>query len=111
MGLSGLGAEISKNLILSGPRSVTLMDEKEIDGNDTLSQFLVPPTATRANRAEASYDACHRLNPLVRLSVDTTSVRGRERAYYAQFTLVVLVDQTAEIVDEANRACRELGVP
>ena len=110
VGMSGLGAEIAKNLILAGPRAVTLMDENEISGNDSLSQFLISPTTTKANRAQASYDACHRLNPLVELSVKAEGLRNRDRTFYSKFTLVVLIDQDFDIIDQANSACREFGV-
>lgn len=49
VGLSGLGAEIAKNLILAGPKLVTLLDDHEITGNDSLSQFLVPPNSGSKN--------------------------------------------------------------
>ncbi|KAI6214409.1 hypothetical protein M3Y94_00264900 [Aphelenchoides besseyi] len=110
VGLSGLGAEVAKNLILAGPKAVTLMDDHEISGNDSLSQFLLPAGVTNSNRAEASYEACHRLNPLVKLDVDVSSLRDKSREYYAQFTLIVLIDQDFDVIDQADLICRDLGI-
>ncbi|KAI6243681.1 SUMO-activating enzyme subunit aos-1 [Aphelenchoides fujianensis] len=110
VGLSGLGAEVAKNLILAGPKAVTLMDDHEIGGNDQLSQFLVPAGASKVNRAEASFDHCHRLNPLVKLEVDTSSLRDKPRDYYAQFTLLVLIDQDFDVIDQADLICRDMNI-
>jgi molybdopterin/thiamine biosynthesis adenylyltransferase len=49
VGISGLGAEIAKNLILAGPRAVTLMDDCEISENDSLSQFLIRSNVNKVN--------------------------------------------------------------
>jgi molybdopterin/thiamine biosynthesis adenylyltransferase len=49
VGLSGLGAEVAKNLILAGPRAVTLMDDHEITGNDSLSQFFLSSESSKTN--------------------------------------------------------------
>ncbi|KAI6191141.1 ThiF domain-containing protein [Aphelenchoides bicaudatus] len=107
VGLSGLGGEVAKNLILAGPRAVTLMDEHEISGNDNLSQFLFTPDIKNASRAEASYEFCRRLNPLVKLEVDTSSLRDKSRQYYLQFDLIVLIDQEFDVIDQADLICRE----
>jgi ubiquitin-like 1-activating enzyme E1 A len=110
VGLSGLGAEVAKNLILAGPRAVTLMDDHEISGNDSLSQFLFSPDTEKTNRAEASFEFCHRLNPLVKLEVDTSSLQDKPRTYYDQFNLVILIDQKFDVIDQANIICREAGI-
>ncbi len=39
--MSGLGAELAKNIILGGVKSVTLMDHKPVTELDASSQFLV----------------------------------------------------------------------
>jgi len=41
IGMSGLGAEVAKNIILGGVKSVTLMDNKNVTEHDASSQFLV----------------------------------------------------------------------
>ena len=39
--MRGLGAEICKNLILAGVKSVTMLDDQEVTEEDFVSQFLV----------------------------------------------------------------------
>lgn len=41
VGIKGLGAEICKNLVLSGVKSVTIVDPSPVNEQDFVSQFLV----------------------------------------------------------------------
>ena len=41
IGLDGLGAEIVKNLVLSGVKSIMLHDDKDCTVLDTYNQFLI----------------------------------------------------------------------
>ena len=41
VGIKGLGAEICKNLVLSGVKSVTIVDPDPVTEEDFVSQFLV----------------------------------------------------------------------
>ena len=41
VGLSGLGAEVAKNIILSGIKSITLLDHANVTEEDRCCQFLV----------------------------------------------------------------------
>jgi len=40
--MNGVGAEIAKNLILSGVKSLTMLDPCPVTEEDFVSQFLVP---------------------------------------------------------------------
>ena len=42
MGLTGLGAEICKNIVLCGVKSLTLLDDEEVTMQDFTAQFLIP---------------------------------------------------------------------
>lgn len=41
VGMRGIGAEICKNLVLSGVKSLTIVDSNPVNEQDFLSQFLV----------------------------------------------------------------------
>lgn len=45
IGLKGFGAEVAKNIILSGVKSLTLLDDGLLTEEDTCSQFLAPTDA------------------------------------------------------------------
>lgn len=49
VGLQGLGAEIAKNLILSGIKSITLKDHTDVSILDRCSQFLIPRDSQERN--------------------------------------------------------------
>lgn len=49
MGMQGLGAEIAKNLILSGVHSITLKDHTSVSILDRCSQFLIPRDSEERN--------------------------------------------------------------
>lgn len=40
-GLSGLGVEVAKNIVLSGVKSVTLLDDKDVTLSDLTAQFYL----------------------------------------------------------------------
>jgi molybdopterin/thiamine biosynthesis adenylyltransferase len=42
IGLQGFGAEICKNIILAGVKSVTILDNGVVTDEDACSQFLAP---------------------------------------------------------------------
>jgi len=42
IGMKGLGAEISKNLILAGVKSLTMMDHENAEPEDMHHQFFIP---------------------------------------------------------------------
>lgn len=47
--MQGLGAEIAKNLILSGIHSITLKDHTDVSILDRCSQFLIPLDSVERN--------------------------------------------------------------
>lgn len=49
IGLGGLGAELCKNIILGGVKSVVLMDPLNVTENDASCQFLVSREAVGKN--------------------------------------------------------------
>ena len=49
MGLNGLGAEICKNIVLCGVKSLTLLDDQVVTTQDFTAQFLIPRTELGKN--------------------------------------------------------------
>lgn len=42
VGINGYGAEVAKNIILAGVKSVTFLDHRAVSPLDACSQFFVP---------------------------------------------------------------------
>jgi len=105
-GLGGLGAEVAKNLMLSGLKSLTLMDDKDVSLDDFASQFLVSRDSVGENRAKASQEWTQELNPMVELIVSEESVDSQPEDYFQQFDVVILTDQKYDTVCRVNEICR-----
>ena len=72
VGLRGLGVEIAKNLILAGPKSVTLYDPEITKINDLGSNFyLEQGHVGSVSRADASVTKLRELNQYVKVNVIT----------------------------------------
>lgn len=109
-GLNGLGAEIAKNIILSGVKSVTLLDDKLVSEIDFCSQFLAPHESIGLNRAEASLFRAQALNPMVEIIVDKENVSEKSDEYFHRFDVVVLIEVPTSISIRVNNICRLHGI-
>ncbi|CAN0202310.1 unnamed protein product, partial [Scytosiphon promiscuus] len=109
-GMSGLGAEVAKNVILAGVRSVTIHDDRPSTLEDLSSQFCLGKEAAEKGegRARASVNHLRELNPYVdvRLLEGPLSEKAIEKGGYAA---VLLVDETVGFQLRANEACRKAG--
>lgn len=84
-GLNGLGAEIAKNTMLSGVKSVKLPDYKNVTEEESTSQFLIPPDSLGKNRAESSLARARALNPMVEVTADVETVTKKPEEYFENF--------------------------
>lgn len=104
--LNGLGSEIAKNIILSGVKSVTLLDHENVTELDFNSQFLVPHDKVGVNFAEASLVRAQALNPMVEIIVDKEHVIKKPDEYFHRFDVVILVEVPTSIAVRVNNTCR-----
>lgn len=68
-GMTGLGVEIAKNVILAGVKSFTIHDDSNATLADLSSQFYLSEADVGSNRAEASLESLRELNDLVPVDV------------------------------------------
>ena len=70
VGMRGLGVEVAKNIILSGPKSVTIYDQCLASINDLSSNFFISEADVgKKCRDEASLEKLKELNPNVNISL------------------------------------------
>ncbi|KAJ3165635.1 hypothetical protein HK101_000191 [Irineochytrium annulatum] len=69
VGMKGLGAEIAKNVILAGVKSVTLHDPAPTELSDLSSQFFLLPSDVGKSRAQACAPRLAELNNYVPVTV------------------------------------------
>ena len=109
VGLRGLGVETAKNLILAGPRSVTLYDPNPVTWGDLSSNFYCREEHVgKVSRAEASFEKLQELNPYVKVSV----VSHLSLEDHANFHVVTYTEifTNIEQVTEVNEFCRSKNI-
>lgn len=109
-GLSGIGAEVTKNVILSGVHSVKLQDDNNLTEEDFTSQFLAPRSCLGQNRAEASLERARSLNPMVEISADTQCLQDKDTEYFLSFDVVVIIGASDPELLRINAICRDNGI-
>jgi ubiquitin-like 1-activating enzyme E1 A len=106
--MKALANEIAKNLVLAGIGSLTILDPDPVTPADLGAQFLLSEESTPigANRAAACAGALQRLNPRVRVYVDTIDVRLKPPSFFAPFDIVIATDLDSVALNLINTAAR-----
>lgn len=93
VGLTGLGVELAKNVILAGVRSVTLYDNEPTQIADLSSQFYLSESDVGKPRGPACGDKLAELNNYVAVSVHQGEL---DNTFLSKFHVVVLVNRSQE---------------
>lgn len=111
--MRALANEVAKNLVLAGVASLTILDHAPVTEADLGAQFLLSDGSTDGgqsrvgqNRAEAAAPALRRLNPRVRVHVDTEQVESKGPSYFAAYDMVVATDLSPASFNLINIATR-----
>jgi len=113
VGLSGLGVEVAKNVVLAGLHELTLVDPLPTTDYDLGANFyLNNNTTTATSRAEACKDALSELNPYV--TVNTEPVPDLSAASLVPLAsnttvLVITLPLPEAVLVAVNEACRAAG--
>ncbi|EHA8591138.1 ubiquitin-activating enzyme E1 1 [Cocos nucifera] len=107
-GLNGLGAEIAKNLVLAGVKSVTLHDGGNVEFWDLSSNFFFSEGDVGKNRALACVQKLQELNNAVILSTLTESL---SKEHISNFQAVVFTDISLAKAIEFDDYCRSQQPP
>lgn len=110
VGIKGLGAEICKNLVLSGVKSVTIVDPYPVEEQDFVSQFLVQRQDLGKNRAESSLQRAQQLNPMVQVTADADDISSKSDSFFHSFDLVVATNCSSDQLIHINDVCHSNGV-
>jgi ubiquitin-activating enzyme E1 len=120
IGMRGLGAEVAKNIILSGPESVTIFDPVITSINDLSSNFnLSEEDVNKKLRDEASLDKLKELNPHVNVSLLRFEKPFNNIFEYTnalcekvlQFDVVVFTElQACSLLCQVNNICRKNNI-
>jgi ubiquitin-activating enzyme E1 len=109
IGQRGLGVEAAKNLILAGPKSVTLYDPTPVQWGDLSSTFYVKESDVgKTPRSKATISKLQELNPYVSVNqIDSLS-----EADLANYHLVLCTEVLTNIdeVSSFNKFCRAKNI-
>ncbi|XP_042225721.1 SUMO-activating enzyme subunit 1-like [Homarus americanus] len=109
-GVCGMGAEVTKNLVLSGVKSLTLLDHRKVTEIETCSNFLAPHDTVGKNIAEASRERAQILNPMVEVSSDSSNVEDKTEDYFTQFDVVCVSRCQREQLVRINNICHQKNI-
>lgn len=110
-GASGLGVEISKNLVLSGCKRFILHDTKNTNYLDLSSQFFLSEEDIDMNRAEKTAKKLQQLNFYVKVSANTNKIPLTEEELdkfgMNTMNVVILTECDYETAIAVNKYCRK----
>ncbi|KAJ5179572.1 DNA damage tolerance protein rad31 [Penicillium capsulatum] len=113
-----LANEVAKNLVLAGIGSLTIIDHEPVTEADLDAQFFVEEAQKDEsiikegkNRAEVAGPQIHRMNPRVKLHIDTDDVRTKQPDFFAQFDVTIATELDFMTNTTINAACRLANRP
>jgi len=86
-GMRGLGNEVTKNLVLAGVNSMTILDHEKMTKEDCVSSFLAPTDHVGKNRAQASLERLKQRNPMVEVTADPDNLETKEEGFFKNFDI------------------------
>ncbi|CAG2106614.1 unnamed protein product [Medioppia subpectinata] len=108
-GINGVGSEVVKNIVLSGVKSMTLLDHQMVTEADTLSNLFTKREIGQ-NRAKVSKELVQSLNPNVAVNDDNTSLRDKDKDFFRAYEVVILSNYDKQTMIKVNRICNELNI-
>ncbi|CAM9877805.1 unnamed protein product [Pylaiella littoralis] len=107
VGANGLGAEVAKNVILAGVKSVTLLDDGVAEWSDLSAQFYLTEADLGKPRAAACVAKLAELNRYVGVKTATGQVT---ESMLSSFQVVVMIDAPLSEQLRVNGMCHKKGV-
>jgi ubiquitin-like 1-activating enzyme E1 A len=106
--MKALANEIAKNLVLAGIGSLTVLDSDIVTDTDLGAQFFLSEkdNPVGLNRAQAVCANIQKLNPRVKVHVDTDDIRIKPPSYFAPFDIVIATDMDSDALNIINTATR-----
>eukprot|EP00245_Coleochaete_scutata_P003708 TRINITY_DN15555_c0_g1_i1.p1 TRINITY_DN15555_c0_g1~~TRINITY_DN15555_c0_g1_i1.p1 ORF type:complete len:1059 (+),score=200.70 TRINITY_DN15555_c0_g1_i1:45-3179(+) len=106
IGARSLGAEVSKNLLLAGIRSLLLVDGGQVEAGDLAAHFLLGESDMGQNRAAVCVERLREFNS----EADVRAAGTLEDPYLEHCHAVVATTGTIEELANVNDVCRKRGI-
>lgn len=111
-GIQGTIAELCKNIVLAGVRSVTLVDDRPVTEEALNANFLIPPDEmdyAGRSTAEVCCDSLKDFNPMVCVTVEKGDLSTRGTDFYEKFDVVIVSRCSLNAKKTINQKCRKLS--
>ncbi|EPS27301.1 hypothetical protein PDE_02244 [Penicillium oxalicum 114-2] len=116
--VKALANEVAKNLVLAGIGSLTIIDHEPVSEADLDASFFLEEACKNEdvikqgkNRAEVAGPQIHRMNPRVKLHVDTADIRSKQPEFFSQFDVTIATELDFASYTTINAACRIANRP
>ncbi|CAG9768334.1 unnamed protein product [Ceutorhynchus assimilis] len=106
IGVRGLGSEIAKNIILSGINSLVILDDGIVSEEEQQKNFFLTRNGIGKKIAEEFIIKAQLLNPLVKLTADTSDPTTKDSKFFEGFTMVVATRIKTEFLMQIDKICR-----
>ena len=114
-GMRGIGVEIAKNVILAGPKRVTIYDNNISKINDLTSNFYIneKDVSKGKRRDEACFSNLNKLNPYVKLNIMKDEsiiehIKKKMNIEDEKYNVVIISEfMPKHFIIELNNLCRE----
>lgn len=112
-GMTDLGAEIAKNLVLSGIKHITIQDNEVISKQDIETNILakLENGQINTNRASACYEKLKSMNLNVDINVIKQDIKNYELKSLLNYQLIILCDQFLSLQIAINNFCASQNPP
>ncbi|KAF4770894.1 hypothetical protein HAV15_012349 [Penicillium sp. str.  len=114
--VKALANEVAKNLVLAGIGSLTIIDHQDVTEEDLGAQFFIAEAQSEQdvigkNRAQVAGPQIHKMNPRVKLNIDTSDVKTKQPDFFAQFDITISTELDFLTNTTVNAACRLANRP
>lgn len=109
--MGSIGTEITKNIVLSGLGSLTIMDDHIVTEDDLGSQFFLSKNAVGSRRLDVTQERIKDLNPRVTLVFDNTNFSSQEHSFFKKYDLIIATELKKLEIIALNNITREFNIP
>uniref|UniRef100_A0A0D6R3D0 Ubiquitin-like 1-activating enzyme E1A n=1 Tax=Araucaria cunninghamii TaxID=56994 RepID=A0A0D6R3D0_ARACU len=109
IGVTGVVAELCKNIVLAGIGSLSLMDDRDITSEALSANFLIVADESKwkgKSIAEVCQDSLRDFNPMVHVSTEKGSLAEMAADFLDNFDAVVLGRASISTKKQVNEMCR-----
>ncbi|KAF7269622.1 hypothetical protein GWI33_017347 [Rhynchophorus ferrugineus] len=106
IGVRGLGSEIAKNILLSGINSLVILDDGVVTEEEQHKNFLLNRDSIGKKIAEEVLIKAQALNPLVKISADTSNPVKKDTKFFESFTIIIATGIKSDLLLRIDKICR-----